>query len=162
LLVIAVLGVLGGCTAASQGSRRENRETQAPDAGAARFSADEQQLLMIVNSEREARGLRRVTPRADLACAAARHANDMAARRVCSHTGSGGSTPTDRVRACNGSGWSGEIIACGSRTPRGAADQWIRSARHSAIMFAPDSAFVGVARAGDFWTAVFDRPAGRW
>ena len=72
-------------------------------------------------------------------------------------TGSDGSSPTTRVQDCSGSGWSGEIVACGQGTARSAVDAWIGSPGHNEIMFTPGQQYIGVAMYNNFWTAIFDR-----
>ncbi|MBI4510624.1 MAG: CAP domain-containing protein, partial [Deltaproteobacteria bacterium] len=121
------------------------------------LSPVEQELFDLINQERVARGLGRVVLREDLICAAKRHSHDVGTIRKCTHTGSDGTGPGDRVAACNGSGWSGEIVACGHGTPRAAVDGWIGSPGHNAIMFTAGQREIGVGMYNNYWTAIFDR-----
>ncbi|RMH40355.1 MAG: CAP domain-containing protein [Deltaproteobacteria bacterium] len=125
--------------------------------GSAPLSSEERALFDTINAERVARGLAAVELRDDLVCAAARHSMDIGTTGECTHTGSDGSSPTDRVAACGGPGWSGEIVACGQSTPRAAVDAWIGSPGHNMILFDPGQRRVGVAMHNHFWTAIFDR-----
>jgi len=130
-----------------------------PDAGpdVTMLSPLEQELFETINAERVAMGLGAVELRSDLNCAAARHSLDIGATQTCTHTGSDGSSPSTRVQDCSGSGWSGEIVACGQGTPRSAVDAWIGSPGHNAIMFTPGQRYIGVAMYNNFWTAIFDQ-----
>lgn len=115
-----------------------------------------QQLFDEINGERTDRGLSPVTLRADLICAAERHSADIGPRSDCTHTGSDGSQPGDRVADCGGRGWTGEIVACGQGTPAGAVDAWLNSPGHRAIMLGASKSEIGVGVANNFWTAIFD------
>jgi uncharacterized protein YkwD len=122
------------------------------------LSPQEQELFDTINAERVAMGLVAVELRPDLNCAADRHSADIGATQTCTHTGSDGSSPGDRVAECpGGAGWSGEIVACGQSTPRSAVDAWIGSPGHNAIMFDGGQRYIGVAMSNNFWTAIFDR-----
>jgi uncharacterized protein YkwD len=121
------------------------------------LSATEEDLLATINQERTSRGLSAVTLNDDLLCAARHHSEDIGARMVCSHDDADGSGPGERVEACGGGGWSGEIVACGQTTPRAAVDGWLGSPGHNAIMLDPDQVEIGVAMHGNYWTAIFDR-----
>ncbi len=121
------------------------------------LSAIENELLATINGERTSRGLSPVTLRDDLLCAAADHSADIGSREVCSHDSAGGGGPGDRVDACDGGGWSGDIVACGQTTPRDAVDGWLNSPGHRSIMLDGDQKTVGVAMSNNYWTAVFDK-----
>jgi len=121
------------------------------------LSAAEKELFDTINEERVSRGMGTVELRGDLICAAAKHSKDIGTLGWCGHTGSDGSSPGDRVNACLGQGWSGEIVACGQSTPRGAVDAWIWSPGHAAIMFNSGQIYIGVAMHNNYWTAIFDQ-----
>lgn len=128
-----------------------------PDAMPTGLAPEVQELFEIINAERATRGLVQVELRDDLVCAAARHSQDIGERSACTHDGSDGSGPGDRVADCGGPGWSGEIVACGYTTPRDAADGWIGSPGHNAIMFDDGQRAIGVGMHNFYWTAIFDR-----
>ena len=111
-------------------------------------------LVAEINRVRVARGLRKVTATAGLNCAAQRHAKDIGPRRVCSHTGSDGSSPWARASRC-GAKADGEIIACGHRTPAAAVQGWTKSPGHAAIMFNPNQTIVGAAMVDNYWVVDF-------
>lgn len=68
-----------------------------------------------------------------LAQAAQGHANYMASQNGISHTGSGGSTPGDRIRRA-GYSYSicGENVAAGQSSPQAVVDAWMTSPPHRA------------------------------
>jgi uncharacterized protein YkwD len=149
----------GGPDAADPGPTPD-ADPGAPDAdpAAGTLSPEEQMLFEIINAERAAQGVTAVALRPDLVCAVARHSMDVGATQTCSHTGSDGSSPGDRVSDCGGAGWTGEIIACGQGTPRDAVDAWLASsAGHREIMLDPGNRWAGVAMYQNFWTAIFDQ-----
>jgi uncharacterized protein YkwD len=121
------------------------------------LTAIEQDLLATINEERTSRGLTPVALRDDLVCSAQHHSADIGGRQECSHDDADGSGPGDRVKDCGGSGWSGEIVACGQTTPRQAVDGWLKSPGHNAIMLDPGQRTVGVAMSDNYWTAIFDK-----
>lgn len=125
--------------------------------GDSSLSATEDELLATINAERTSRGLSPVALRDDLLCAAQDHSADIGGREVCSHEGASGAGPGERVDACDGSGWSGEIVACGQTTPRQAVDGWLNSPGHRGIMLDADQKTIGVAMSNNYWTAVFDK-----
>ncbi len=128
---------------------------ETPDPGVENLAPDEKGVLEEINVERRSRGLSAVVLADDLECAARHHSMDIGERGECSHDDADGSGPGERVEACNGNGWSGEIVACGQTTPRQAVDGWLGSPGHKAIMLDPDQKSVGVAMHQHFWTAVF-------
>ncbi|MFN3248584.1 CAP domain-containing protein [Roseibium album] len=76
------------------------------------LSSSEQLILELVNKERQAAGLEPVASASQLNAAAQKHSEWMADGRRLDHTGSGGSSPWDRMKA---EGWTeypmGENIA---------------------------------------------------
>jgi len=126
-----------------------------PDPGAANLSPEEKGVLDEINEERTSRGLTAVVIADDLECAARVHSKDIGEHEACSHDDSDGSGPGERVEACDGSGWSGEIVACGQTTPREAVNGWLGSPGHKRIMLDPDQKKVGIAMHNNYWTAVF-------
>ena len=116
-----------------------------------------EELANAINFERTSRGLDPVALEVELNCAAERHSDDIGAAGICSHDGTDGSGPSERVSDCGGSGWSGEIVACGQRTPASAVQGWLDSPGHRAIMLEPSQRTMGVGVHQFHWTAVFDR-----
>ncbi|UUP18323.1 CAP domain-containing protein [Nitratireductor thuwali] len=91
-------------------------------------SANEQYLLELINAERAQAGVQPLAFDNDLSEAAEGHSQWMLATDTFSHTGSGGSTPTQRVTAAGysleGSWATAENIAWATtRAPSGSADE---------------------------------------
>ena len=121
------------------------------------LSDDERATFLAINEARTSRGLSAVELRADLICASRRHSDDIGPREACTHTGSDGSDATDRLAACDGDGWSNEIVSCGYSTPQGAVDGWLTSPTHRYAMLKSTQVFVGVGSNNEYRTALFDR-----
>ncbi len=68
------------------------------------------QLLARVNGERIAIGLPPLASSSELAAAAQRYSDDIAARRAVGHEGSDGSTPLERMAAAGYAGFSSGIV----------------------------------------------------
>lgn len=116
------------------------------------------ELLTTINQERVKRGLPKLIEKSELNCAASKQADYIGSRKICSHTGAGGSSPGDRIKSCGlrPLAW-GEIVACGQRTPRAAVDAWIKSPGHNAIMFSKTYRYFGGAMSNNYWTVVFTK-----
>jgi len=94
----------------------------------AQHSATEQYLLELINAERTKAGVQPLAFDNDLSESAEGHSKWMLAADVFSHTGSGGSSPTARMKAAGytlqGSWATGENIAWATtRAPTGYADE---------------------------------------
>lgn len=99
-----------------------------------------------------------VSPR--LTRAAAGHAADMAARGFFNHTGSGGSSIGDRVRA---QGYGFCFVAENIAKGQGSLDQvlsgWAASEGHNRNMLAREAREFGLVRGpGNLWVMVLGRP----
>lgn len=130
----------------------------------AQTDAQDFDLVNLINSYRAENGLNPLVTQAQLMTAAAIHSQDQATSQFDGHTGSDGSSPTDRiVRAgyTNWSSWS-ENVAWEPVDGSAAAafNGWRKSPPHNAAMLG-DFTDLGVARAqgpgGWYWTAVFAR-----
>jgi uncharacterized protein YkwD len=112
----------------------------------------------LVNAERAKVGCSRVTVNATLTKAAQAHSEDMAAHQNMSHTGSDGSSPSDRITRA-GYNWStlGENVAYGYATPEKVMAGWMSSPGHKANIL--NCAFkeigVGFAQPNNYWTQDF-------
>ena len=94
-----------------------------------------------------------------LQAAAQGHADDMSATGGISHTGSDGSSLTDRVnRAGYTACFTAENVAQGQTDTRSAIAAWTNSAAHQANMVNPNASQFGFARAGNTWVLVLARP----
>lgn len=126
-------------------------------------SANEQYLLELINAERAKSGAQPLAFDNDLSEAAENHDKWMIAADVFSHTGSGGSSPTTRMKAAGytltGSWATGENIAWATtRNPTGYVDEvkllhanLMNSAGHRANILNPNFREVGLGfEVGDY------------
>ncbi|WP_343040741.1 sigma-70 family RNA polymerase sigma factor [Streptomyces typhae] len=120
----------------------------------------EQQVLRIVNDERQKAGCRPLTYNSKLATAAKRHSTDMKARNYFDHTSPDGTDPGKRITAA-GYRWStyGENIARGQQSASSVMTSWMNSEGHRANIL--NCSFkelgVGIERGsgGPWWTQNF-------
>lgn len=91
-----------------------------------------------------------------LAKAAFSHSNDMKLNGYFSHTGTGNTSPGDRITAA-GYHWRtyGENIAMGQQTEQIVMDSWMKSEGHCKNLMNKNFKELGVGRSGDYWTQVF-------
>ena len=122
------------------------------------FPAMASELLDIINQERVKRKLPTLVEKSQLTCAATIHSKDIGARKTCSHQGSTGTNPGQRIASCGLKplAW-GEIVACGQKTPRAAVTVWINSPGHNAIMFSKTYRYFGGYMYNNYWTVVFTK-----
>ena len=127
-----------------------------------------QQLVALINAERDQRGLTLLTVDARLQRAAEKHSLDMATNAFFDHVGSDGSQPSTRVER-EGYSWRAwaENIAAGDSSPEEAMDGWMNSPPHRDSMLSTSYQHIGIgyvynpaAPWGHYWTAVFARPSG--
>jgi uncharacterized protein YkwD len=113
------------------------------------------ELLRLINQHRQANGLAPLSMDASLTRAAQDHSVWMQSTGTFSHTGKGGSSMLDRIRAAGGRPTSAyaENIARNS-SPQGVFDSWKNSAGHNRNMLGAYTK-VGLGRQGDYYTAVF-------
>jgi uncharacterized protein YkwD len=100
-----------------------------------------------------------------LRCAARLHSLDMATNDFFDHTGTGGTSPSQRVEAQGYTGWStvGENIAAGNSTAAATVEQWMTSTEgHCGNIMNPAFEDIGVGVAHDasatygwYWTQDF-------
>lgn len=111
-------------------------------------------LLKEVNKVREEAKVSKLYISTRLQCAADRHSLDMGKTKICSHTGSDGSTAWDRASKCGTKAY-GEIIACGQKTPKQAVEGWMGSPSHKRILLNGKFKSVGLGMSNNHWTAIF-------
>lgn len=91
----------------------------------------EQELIQLINQERQKNNLSSLTIHNALVAAAKRHSEDMAQNNFLSHTGSDGSTPFTRM---TDAGYSyrtaGENVAAGYTSPQAVLAGWMNSSGH--------------------------------
>ena len=99
----------------------------------------------------------------NLHIAAQAHAEDMAINNFFSHTGSDGSSFSQRVGRTDYQGFPmGENIAAGQQSPSGVVSSWIDSDGHCRNLMNPDATRIGIGFAvggpyGTLWVQVFGR-----
>ena len=87
------------------------------------------------------------------------HADDMASNGFISHTGSDGSTHTDRLLTVNYEYmFAGENVARGPVTAATAMQEFKDSQSHCKVMMNPDYVHVGIAKIGKYWVLNFAHP----
>ncbi|MFQ4137054.1 CAP domain-containing protein [Nodosilinea sp. PGN35] len=122
-----------------------------------------QELLRLVNVERQRVNAPPLVLNEQLTAAAQRHAQDMATSRRMSHTGSDGSTMRSRIDATQYS-WStiGENVAMGQPTAAAVMNAWMNSPGHRQNILNPAFRELGVGHATGgnrpYWVQVFARP----
>lgn len=138
--------------------------TATPDLNSTPLPDLEQQLIDAINRERVALGLSPFQRDERLMHAARRNSLDMAEHGQCSHTGSDGSDPFDRIRD---SGYpmasASEVIACGYQTPDDVIQGWKNSPPHWTILTSENYVDIGCgavqAPSGTrYWTCNPARP----
>lgn len=119
-------------------------------------------VLVLVNAEREKAGCAPLTENAKLTKAAQDHSQDMADHENMSHTGSDGSSMSDRLARVGYTFRSaGENVAYGYSTPESVMDGWMNSSGHRANIL--NCGFkeigIGLAQPGHYWTQDFGSAA---
>ena len=158
-VLIACVVLLAGC-GGSGGSDSKNDPAPAPAPSiAAGPTAAEQQLLDAVNAQRSANGRSALTWNNRLGQAAQDHTQDMFDHSTMSHTGSDGSTASQRVTAA-GYVWqaTGENVAAGQTSVTQVMTDWMNSSGHRANILSVNYTEFGCARVGNYWTQVFGKP----
>lgn len=129
------------------------------------WSQEELAVMQLINQRRQAAGCPAVQPNRELGIAAEQHSEDMATEGTLSHTGSDGSSFTQRADAADYSFFaSGEIIAAGYSTASAVVDGWMNSPDHRSIILTCQNTDIGVGGVTNlnsqwrfYWTAVFGR-----
>ena len=132
-------------------------------------SAFEQEVLRLTNDFRQKNGLKPLVLDQNLEKAADLHTQAMATQDFFDHTGKDGSKPWDRAqKAGYESGFVGENIAAGYRTPEAVVDGWIKSPGHRANMLNPNYNEIGLGHYflqndtgsvnyNNYWTQLFGK-----
>jgi uncharacterized protein YkwD len=121
----------------------------------------EEQVLSLVNQERAAAGCGALRVNDALTTAARSHSRDQAETNTMSHTGSDGSSPSERARRAgyNGSG-VGENVAFGYATPAAVMEGWMNSPGHRQNILNCGYRVIGIGVAAAdngrlYWTQMF-------
>lgn len=114
-----------------------------------------------VNGYRAGAGLAPLVVDTRLTSAAQSHANDMASRRLMTHTGSNGSNAGQRIAVYGyGAAMWAENVAAGYTTATDVVNAWMNSSGHRANILNSQLVNIGVAAATGsngvrYWTMVF-------
>jgi uncharacterized protein YkwD len=127
-----------------------------------RSPTPEEELLALINAERQRRGLGALTFNVTLMQVAEAHSQDMVDRDFFSHTNPDDDDPGDRLNDAGYFGAWGETIGAGSiyASPEGMFGGWMGSSGHQEIMLSDNFNIVGLGYVtggayGHYWTAVF-------
>jgi len=132
--------------------------------GAYCASAQEIDLLRLINTYRQENGLAPLSLSMPLGSAAQMKASDMASRNYIAHVSPSGEGPRELL---NGVGYPantayGENLAAGSESGAGTFQQWRSSSSHRDIMLSPQYTAIGIgsdhnpnSAYGWYWAAEF-------
>ncbi len=117
-------------------------------------------LLDLVNAARANDGKNPLKLDTKLIAAAEVHANDMNDNNIFSHTGSDGSSVSDRVNRQDYS-WNAvaENIANGQRNAQQVHDAWMNSPGHRTNILNARYTEIGLSRVANLWVQVFANPS---
>jgi uncharacterized protein YkwD len=133
-LLIMLLACISGATPTSMRAASRNFHVYLPLLSTAQASM-EQQVIALVNQQRQQHGCAALVLSAQLSVAASGHSQDMALKNRFSHTGSDGSTMVSRAVAA-GYSYSllAENLAAGASTAADVVAGWMNSPGHRANM----------------------------
>ena len=129
---------------------------------------DEEEVVVLVNQERQIHHLPPLQVDSRLHAAALGHSEDMALNDYFSHTSQDNRNPGDRITQA-GYAWNtyGENIAAGYSTPSAVVEGWMNSPGHRANILRSSFCDIGVglaysaaSRYGYYWTQNFGREQG--
>ncbi len=128
------------------------------------LTAEESELLNLINAERASHGLGPVRMSNVLMQVARAHSQDMIDRDFFDHTNPDGWGPGDRLDNA-GYNWMtyGENIGGGYTSAELMSNGWMNSSGHRAIMLTPEFTEIGIGYVaggfyGHYWTALFATP----
>jgi uncharacterized protein YkwD len=146
-LAAALIAALLAGPAAGQASAAACAHANTPASSLSASSASAA-VRCLVNAQRGARGLARLTPSGRLRAAAVAHSRDMVRRRYFDHVSPGGSTPMRRARQAGFPGPTlGEAIGWGTfglATPAGMVRLFMNSTPHRHVLMHPRVREIGV------------------
>ncbi len=130
-------------------------KTEVPDCTSGQAS-EQCGVFQAVNRERVDAGLPALEYDVDLALAAQRHAEDMAANGYFDHTSQDGRDFGQRASDAGYTGSPrGENIAQGQQSPESVMESWMNSPGHRANILSEGSNEIGVGFAESHWVQVF-------
>lgn len=150
-------------TAAPSAGPASSAPAGPPAASRSRVEQFEDEVLALVNRERQRDGCTVMLRTDDRLHTAARgHSVDMAAHNTMSHTGSDGSSPWQRAERAGYRSAMAENVAYGYRSPASVMAGWMESDGHkrNILNCAAKAIGVGLAYSRDgtpYWTQLFGR-----
>jgi uncharacterized protein YkwD len=143
------------------GSQEQTPDPAAPLPGV--NAAPLQEVLALVNAERQRAGVPPLVLNAQLSQAAQHQVQNLARQGTLSHTGVDGSTMPSRIEA-TGYSWSaiGENIALGQPSPQAVMADWMGNDQHRRNILNPAFSELGLAYLDEggqrYWVQVFASP----
>ncbi len=114
-------------------------------------SDEERQVLDLINAERAEVGAPALVFDARLMDSARRHSDDMAEGNFLSHTGSDGSSASQRAQDAGYPSGIGETAGAGQSNAASIVLGWMNSSGHRAILLNPSWRHIGIAYAPTSW-----------
>lgn len=152
--------ILGSPDGSTGGSTSQPALTEEP----LELTAEESELINLINAERASHGLGPVRMSNGLTQVARAHSQDMIDRDYFDHTNPDGWGPRERLDNA-GYNWMtyGENIGAGYTSAELMSNGWMNSSGHRAIMLTPEFTEIGIGyvAAGfyeHYWTALFATP----
>ena len=128
-------------------------------------SAYVNEIASLINNARAQAGLPQLSINGQLTAAAQGHSIDMACHNLLSHTGSDGSSPSQRVAAAGYPASRSSEIIYGSGYPQTAFDWWMNDQIHRDAILSPYVTDMGIGYAyngetayGSYFTVTFGSP----
>lgn len=139
------------------------QQPSVPQPGTPQMGNLEEQVVNLVNMEREQRGLRPLTVNPELTRVARYKSEDMESNNYFSHQSPNYGSPFDMLRNFGVSFTAaGENIAKGQTTAQSVMDAWMNSTGHRENILSTTFTQIGVGYANNqgvpYWTQIFIRP----
>ncbi len=153
IFVLLSVGMLSACSIG--GSEKSAKDAVVELRASQPVPDNEQGLLVLMNRERQARGLKPLKTEPRLTRAAKAHSQDMVKRGYFEHVCPSGTSFIERMLDQNypHSSSSENLAICNSAEV--CNDIWMKSPEHRKNMLGKKYEYVGIGRVGNHWTAVY-------
>lgn len=146
-------------TTTNQNSDSDNIAQGNASAIAGSVEAKENAVLLLVNKERKAHGLKELVLSTKLTSLAEMKSKDMAINNYFSHTSPTYGTPFEMMQKYGVSYRSaGENIAKGQATSEQVMQDWLNSSGHRANILSPSFTEIGIGYYDKHWVQLFIKP----
>lgn len=148
----------------TEGSKEDNIEDNQEETTERGETSQAQEVLKLVNQERQKQGLKALTLNTKLTSVANMKAKDMADKNYFSHTSPTYGSPFQMLQNYGVTYTSaGENIAAGQRTSQEVMNSWLNSSGHRANILNKDYTQLGVGyykggSYGTYWVQLFIKP----